>query len=346
MTSLRLARRRTLATCALAAALSTGCARSEEKPKAPAYPAPEVARDGKVVAKIGDVELTTTELERRIVQQSPFLRTQLERDPEQRKKFVENEIRMEILAQEGWKRGLHSDPKVLAELRRAIVTRMMRDKMQELQGKVDATEQDLADAYKKKESEYVKPEKIRLSVILAKASTDDAKKAATKRLEALRTQLDRDLKRGNDLVFATAARQSSEDEASKAQGGDLQFLSRAELDLRFGEAAGAQLFDKVEVGELAVLPVTEGVALVRKTGKRRAVEKTLEMVKPQIRSQVLGEKKTAAFDAWVEELKKKDGITVDESAFSAIRVESPQLGGPAPVVPHDSASAAATGEAP
>lgn len=325
MTSLHAPRSARIAALALALTVA-GCTKTEEK-KAPPYPVPEVTREGKTLAKVGPVELTTVELERRMAQQSPFVKVQL-RDPEQKKKFVENEIKMELLAQEGWRLGLYEDPKILAELRRAIVSKMMRDKLQELAAHVDATESDLIEAYRKKEADFMKPEKIRVSMLLLTAPTPDAKKQATKKLEALKTSLERELKKGNEPALAHAIREQSQDQATRLNGGDLNFLSRAELAERLGQPAADRLFDKSEVGELVVEETKDGVALLRKTGKRRAVERTLEMVKPQLRSTVLAEKRAAVFDEYVEELKKKLGVELDADLVQELAVELPPTGVP------------------
>src|SRR5215831_6698057 len=93
---------------AIAAALSA-CSPAASKEASMPYPAQALDPGGEVVAKVGSVVLTTAELEKRIAQQSPFVRAQL-KDPGQRQKFVENEVRTELLAQEGWKRGLGNDP--------------------------------------------------------------------------------------------------------------------------------------------------------------------------------------------------------------------------------------------
>jgi peptidyl-prolyl cis-trans isomerase C len=297
-----------------------GCGAPKQDADALPYPKPDVVKDGKVVAKVGDVALTTEEIERRIQQQSPFVRGQL-RDPGQKKKFVENEVRLELLAQEGWRRGLYKDPKVLAELKRAIVQRVMRDEMQSLASSVNVSEEELIQAYKKNEADYVKPEKIRVSQILIRAGNDADRKAAKKKLEGLRDQIAREEReKKNELAFSDAARAHSEDDATKRAGGDLQFLGREEITQRFGAEAAAELFEKREIGEVIVAEIDAGVVLLRKTGKRRAVERTLEMVKPQLRGQVLGEKRNQAFDAYVEELKKKTGVTIDDSALADVEI--------------------------
>src|SRR5437763_17198581 len=96
------------AVCACAALSMWSCDKRAGRP----YPLPDVSKEGSAVAKIGPVTLTTAELERRIAGQSAFIKNQLV-SQEQRRRFVDNEVRVELLAQEGWKLGLYEDPQVI-----------------------------------------------------------------------------------------------------------------------------------------------------------------------------------------------------------------------------------------
>lgn len=322
-----MARSRPVRLCWLAGALLVSVARVSCEgagggtTRAP-YPAPDVEKDGDVVVQIGDVTFTTKELEKRIAQQSPFVRQQL-RDLEQRRKFVENEIRVEILAQEAWNRGLYKDPRIIAELKRAMVQRVMRDEMEALSATITVSEEDLRDAYRKKEAEFNKPEMIRISQIVryADAGKAAARKTERGRLEALREEILRKEKQNDTLAFSDAARKHSEDEATKRGGGDLQFLTREELAARYGFDVAQHMFEKAEVGDLLVAEAPNAILLFKKTGRRRGVTRTLEMVKPQLRGQLLGEKRSRAFDAFVGNLKRKGNVSIDAQAIENLKVD-------------------------
>jgi hypothetical protein len=72
---------------------------------------------------------------------------------------------------------------------------------------------------------------------------------------------------------------------------------------------------------MAIADAPNAVVLFKKTGKRRAVERSLEQVKPQLRGSLIGEKRTRAFETFVDDLKKKHGVSVDQEAISSITVE-------------------------
>lgn len=276
------------------------------------YPVPKLDESGDVVAKVGPVVLTTAELEKRIAQQSPFVRAQM-KDPDQKKRFVDNEIKIEMLAQEGWRRGLQNDPKIINEFRRAIVQRLMRDEMGEMQKKMDVSEEELRAGYAKKAAEYNKPETIRLAqIVLAPADK--------KRAEALVAKLIDAQKRHDETLFADFARKNSIDEKTRNGGGELPFQTREELASRLGKESADRWFDQQEVGTVGIETTPDAVILFKKTGKRRGVQRTLEMVKPQLRGQLIAEKRQKAFDAYIDEMKKKLGVTMDEELIKSLKV--------------------------
>jgi hypothetical protein len=164
--------------------VSAGCPAAEtERP----YPAPNVESSGKVIATIGPVRLTTGEIEKRIRQQSPFVRVQL-KDPTKLKLFVEEQIRNEVLAQEAWKQKLYDDPAIHAELRRALIQKVMKDHLATVKDDVDTTETELLSAYKERLAEFNKPEKIRLSQIVRYVDDDAERKAARQLLEKVKNE--------------------------------------------------------------------------------------------------------------------------------------------------------------
>jgi peptidyl-prolyl cis-trans isomerase C len=295
-----------------------GC--PSEPPAERPYPAPSVERGGELIAKIGPVELTTAEIEKRIRQQSPFVRVQL-KDPEKLRLFVEEQVRSELLAQEAWSRKLYDDPAVKSELRRAMIQRVMKDQMEATKDAVDTTETELLAAYKQRIDEFNKPEKIRLSQIVRFVDDDGERKDAKKLLERVMREVTERQKKNDQKAFAEAAREHSEDDDTKLGGGDLQFMTKDELAEKYGKEVAEHMFTGVDIGDMAIGDAPNAVVLFKKTGKRRAIERSLEQVKPQVRGMLLGEKRTKAVETFVETLKKKHGVTVDEATLSSIKVD-------------------------
>src|SRR5579863_6426820 len=78
----------------------------------PSAPPQSAAELNAVLAKIDDVTITLGEFQERINRQSPYIRARYT-SLEQKKEFLDSLIRFEILAKEGYRRGLDKDPEVV-----------------------------------------------------------------------------------------------------------------------------------------------------------------------------------------------------------------------------------------
>jgi hypothetical protein len=333
---------RTLAALAALATVAACQARAPAPEGLGEYPLPAVLTEGEPVAEVGPVQLTSSELTRRLREQSPFARAQLA-DPERRRRFLEGEIQTELLAQEAWRRGLHRDPKVLAEVKRLVVQRLVTQEL-EGAGKLTVDDAELIAAYQARESEFNKPERVRLSQIVRYADDDGERRAARKLLESVQARVLAAEKKGDPQAFGAAAREHSEDEDSKNGGGDLNFLSKDELAERYGAEVAAHMFERVTIGDMALADAPNAVLLFKKTGLRRGTQQSLDVVKTQLRGQVLAEKRTRLYQALVERLKTERGAKIDEAALERIQLPTDEA---APnSVPPPSAAGGAPPDAP
>ena len=284
-----------------------------------AYPPPEVVRAGETVARIGEVVLTTEELERRVAAQSAFVRKRLS-DPEKMREFVENEVRMELLAQEGWKRGLARDPGVLDGFRRVVVDRLTREALEKIATTLVITDADLRAAYDARFHEFNKPPKVRVSQITRKTEDAADRADAAQLLRRLKREILEREQENDRRAFSQQAYKYSQHPTVQKDGGDLRFLTKDELTDRFGADTATRLFADLRVGEMLITSKEGFTALLKKTGQRRGLTRTLEQVEPQLRARLTAEKRTEAFDAFIQELKRKHRVSIQEAALGAIRV--------------------------
>ncbi len=306
-----------LGTVVLAASLaacpapSSGGGGSAKKPTTP---------PGDPIAKVGDTTLTVEQIQKKLDEQSPFVRVRYT-DPAKKKEFLDSQVRFEVLAAEAFARGMDQDPEVLDATKKIIVQKLTRD---EFDGRVkisDVTDADLEKYFKAHEAEYQKPEMVRASDLAIAFGAD--KVAAKKKAEEAHKKANdkeklKDRNHFKELVAAT-----STDEATKRAGGDLRYLSAAEIEEKLGPAAREWLFSGATINELS--PVIEGKDawhVFLRTGKRPAVARTFEQVKNQIKNVVFREKRTAAFNTLVEELSKKHGVTVYEDKLDKVKVNA------------------------
>ena len=160
-----------------------------------------------------------------------------------------------------------------------------------LRDRVTVTEQDARQRYTEQIAQYQQPEQIRVSHILLK--TEGKEEAAVrKRAEALLAQI----KGGADL--AKLAAEHSEDEVSKAKGGDLDFFGRGQMVKEFEDAAFA--LQPGQTSELVKSPY--GFHIIRVTGKRAATTQPFELVSAQLQDQMKWERAQQEVQRLAEEL--------------------------------------------
>lgn len=145
----------------------------------------------------------------------------------------------------------------------------------ELEAYKKAHEKELEDYFKANSALYNQPERARVRRLLVKldpAATEEQKAAARTRAESLH----KELQGGKD--FAELARAQSDDEASKANGGDLGWVERSSLEPQLAEAVFA-----LEAGALsAPVETPSGLHLVKVEEKKAKVEKQLAEVSDEI----------------------------------------------------------------
>lgn len=161
-----------------------------------------------------------------------------------------------------------------------------------LKGSMTATAQEVEALYQRNQSMYSTPEQVRASHILLKTEGKD-EAAVRKQAESVLARV----KAGGD--FAALAKQYSEDEASKAQGGDLDY---------FGRGAMVKEFDDV-VWNLKPGDVTQdlvktqfGFHIIKLVDRKAAATRTINDVRLQLEDQIKTEK------AQAEATKKADDL--------------------------------------
>ena len=264
------------------------------------------AGDQSVVATIGGNPITVGDLQARLDKQSPFVR-QRYADDDKKKEFLDNQVRFELLAQEAMKRGLQNDPDVQETIKKVMVQKLTR---LDFEGKVklsDVSDAEMQTYYDSHNDEYNKPEMVRTSVIIVEHGADKAKARAVADRAHKSATLPKTI--GDRAHFRRLVTEFSTDAESKKTGGDLRYLSQKDLSTRFGPEAASAAWALAAVN--AVSPVLEfktadgklSFVVFKKTGTRKPISRAFDQVKNQIRNLLYREKRSEAFNSFVEKLK-------------------------------------------
>ena len=275
------------------------------------YPHPAVRTEGNPVAVVGPVTLTTAEIDARIARQSPFVRKQLT-DPDKRRAFIHKQVRLEVLAQEAWRRGLHKDPAVLQQVRQVVVEKLIQDEMRRRIGSIAVNESDLQQAYEKQKSDYIRPATVRLGKIVRYVKNDRERREARRDLDRVRRSVRMRERNGESGAFIEVARAPGNTSQSPAEGrrpgDDAGFVPREALARTYGDSVANNVFDELKIGDIVLAETATTVALLKKLAARRGFRRTYAQVKPQLQRRLTQRRRADAIDAFVDQLKREQKI--------------------------------------
>jgi len=287
---------------------------------------PGVHKTGPAVAQGDGILVTADEFKARLDEQSPFVRqrfTTLER----KKEFLDNLIRFELLAKAADKEGLASDPDVVNTMKKVMVQKLVQKRFSEGDPSKEVSDADAQKYFDDHKDEFQKPAKIRLAGLLV-AANDKDRAAKGKEAKKFLAQLKAGEKKNPAAALTalqTLARQSSDDAASKATGGDLGFKSKDELAKQGGPAFADAAF-KVRNDDTVLLDSPQGFWIVRVMGRQDEMNRPFEQVKSQIQTRLFREKRTKEFDEYVKKLREEAGVKVDDAELEKVVVST--AGGP------------------
>lgn len=276
---------------------------------------PEQAKQ--VLAKVGDTTITLGEFADRLGGQSPYLRARYN-SPERRREFLENMVRFELLALEAKKRGYDKANEVVRVGEQMMVQQMMQD-LFEKQGVqlADISDAEIKAYYDAHKAEFEKPAQVRASHILFKD-----KASAEKVLKEL-------VGKAEDMqLFRRLAEQHNQDAYTRQVAGDLRFFSATRDE---GESTTPSRPDAVRkaaftlqnIGDVypQVVQSEAGFHIVKLTGKREAMTRTVDDARRLIQNRLWRQKREEAIEKFVSELRAKANIKESAELLAKVQVK-------------------------
>jgi peptidyl-prolyl cis-trans isomerase C len=275
---------------------------------------------GTPVARWQGDRLTAEAVEQRFLEMSPALRERYQ-TPQARREYVESVARFELLVREALAQGLQNDPEVVASFKRALVGRLTRQKLEQLP--LTVTEAEVAAAYERQRGDFVRPAQVRLSHIFLAAPREDAAKVA-----AARAQAEALLSRARALpaqdfgAFGKLAREHSEEPRTQPLDGDMRFLSDEALARTYGPELLEAVRPLTESGALAgPVQTAAGFHVLKLQGRQPAVSFSLDDMREQLTQRLRNEKQTRAWADFLEQVSRRQGLTVDEAALGRVPLD-------------------------
>ena len=283
---------------------------------------PGTQKTGPALAQGDGVVVTVAEFQARIDEQSPFLRQRFQ-NLDRKKEFLDSLVKFELLAAAAQKEGYQNDPDIQLTLRKAMVQKLVQKKFAEGDGK-DISDADIQKFFDDHKDDFVKAARVRTTGLLV-AATEANKAQKSADAKKLLAQVKASVKKDPQALQA-AARASTDDAATKANGGDLGFRSEDEYAKQYGPGFAKAAFGTPE-GEIVLVETPQGFWLVKVTGKQEGVTRTVEQVKPQIQQRLQREKRTKEFEEYVKQLREQAKITVNEAELEKLTISAAPVPG-------------------
>jgi peptidyl-prolyl cis-trans isomerase C len=303
---------------------ASACSKSKKAKEQPALPAGGGGAIGAQpsadlaapLATVDGVLITVGELQERLNRMSPYIRARYT-SLEQKKEFLDSLIRFEVLAKEAERRGFGQDPEVVRTMKQVMIQKLMRDEFE-----VKLTPESVSDAeikayYDSHLDEFVKPEQVRAAAIIVK-SKDQAQRVA----KEAGGELGQTNKGFRDLVGEYSA-----DDETKLRGGDLRWMAADDKELPAPVVQAA--FGLENTGDVSGV-VDDGKGsfwILKQTGRRKAMTRSLDEASQQIRNKLYRERRVSAQKDFIDGLKAKSKIEVDDGNLAKVRIDTSTQGG-------------------
>ncbi|MDD5644688.1 MAG: peptidylprolyl isomerase [bacterium] len=235
-------------------------------------------------------------------------------DEEVRKQVIESMIINSLIYDLALEKGIDKDEELLErieDIKKSMASQIFIER--EVIDKIALTDKDARQYYNEHSEEFVVPERIKASHILIQLpedADDDVKKKAKKVAEDTLKRL----KKGEK--FDVLAEELSDCPSSK-RGGDLGFFALGQMVPEFESAAF-----ELEVGETSQVVETRfGYHIIMVTDRQETEKIDFDENKDRIKQVLLQKKRNDVLQKWLEDIKSKADIKINEEVIEGLKIE-------------------------
>ncbi len=299
---------------AVGLAQPTGQKGASKEASAARPPAEQEKRRTQVVASFEGGTITVGDLEDTIGRQSPYMRGRY-RTMENRRSLLSGLLRFELLAREAERRGFGDHTGVQDATKRSAVQALTKTEFDDGQPLDAIPNEKVKEYYEENIKQFVQAETRRAAQIVL-ATEQEAKTLMDQAREA-------DLRE-----FRRLAQEHSQDEKTALRGGDLRYFDEDGVGAGQKEPSVDPVVVKAafalkEVGDVVKKPVQVegGWSIVKLTGKRPAVSRSLKDAAPTIRRRLWRSDRTQALEDFIAQLREKYKPEVHPDLLQHIELE-------------------------
>jgi Parvulin-like peptidyl-prolyl isomerase len=246
--------------------------------------------ENKVLAKVGDTEITQTDVQFVINNLDPNTRQQFNSEDGQ-KRVVEELVNQELFYLDAMKNGIDNDEDFVKQLEKAKADLLKQYYITKLLSKADVDDVEIFNFYGQNREMFVDKEEVRARHILV-STEEEANKVVSEI--------------NSGLSFADAAKKYSSCPSSQ-EGGDLGFFSAGQMVPEFEKAAFS-----LKTGEMSAPVKTQfGYHIILTEEKKPAGIMPYDKAKEMIRQHLSGQRQQDIYYRKIDQLKKQYKVTIN-----------------------------------
>jgi len=269
-----------------------------------------------VVAKVDDAVITVSDVQTRIDKQAPFVRVRYA-DPAKKRQLLDELVQNEAIAAEAARRGYDKEPDVQRAVKQQMVAAFVQKNFDAKLKVEDVPDADVERYYNEHPAEFHQKDAVGVYAVFVKnKGKADHAYAQAQTLPKGPAGLEEQQER-----FREMATKVSDVPESKSLAGDLLFFyeDSTVVPKPIVEAA----FKLKAVGDFAPpIKTDQGWAVILLTQKRSGINRPLPAVKRQIQQRLFRDLRSKALDVFVEDLRKKSSITINDANLSKVVLQA------------------------
>jgi parvulin-like peptidyl-prolyl isomerase len=289
-----------------------GSAGSIRQPSGDALPAGSTTTEAGVVARIGDLDVKIDEIRTSLQRLDLQDQAAISRDPALLNQVVRSLLVQRIMYREAQSKKWEQQPEVKAQLdrvREAAITESYLEAMSRPPESYPG-DAEVRAAYEANKSSFLIPRQYRLAQIfiaMPEGADKSAEAQAQSRFEAVKKKL-----AAKDADFAAVAKTDSEEVSTAPQGGEIGWLTEAQLQPGIRAAVSRLTAGAVSEG----VRLADGWHIVKCLEIREPFTPTLEQLRPRLVQQLRIEKTRANSQAYLARLLQQYPVAINELALS------------------------------
>jgi parvulin-like peptidyl-prolyl isomerase len=277
------------------------------------------AKAAEVVAQVGDTEVTGDELRTYLDTLTPAEQAALARDPALLSQAVRSYLARRLVVQAAKAKQWDRQPAVQAQLARVLDETLAELYLQSVSQPLASypSEAEVEAAYLARPAAFDQPPQYRVAQIFiasGKAGDRQAEERARARLDTVVKKL-----QAQDADFAAIARESSDERTSADNGGEIGWLSEAQLVPAIRPAVVGMANGAVS----APIRLEEGWHLVKLLDSRPASRRPLPEVREPLAAQLRAERALANRRTYLARLLEQSPPAINELELSKLLMKSP-----------------------